>query len=94
MKALALALVLLAGGLTLSACETITVQGVTERAVATKDIATATLNAVCDRPEDDAVRVDIRNALSKISDVDSRKICTEGLDKYLTDVVSTRIETK
>lgn len=94
MKILALSLVVMVAALTLSACETVTVQGVTERAIATKDIASATLNAICARPEDDVVRVDIREALAKISDVDSRTICTEGLDKYLTNVVTTRIEKK
>ena len=92
MKGLVVSLALVAGVLTLSACEGLTVQGGVERAVATKDIALATLNAICARPEDDVVRTDIRKALVKVSPVDSRKICSEGLDVYLTEVVTRRLQ--
>lgn len=91
MKALLTFGIVAISALALSACD-FTLQGATERAVATKDIAKATLDAICARPEDDVVRVDIREALQKISDVDSRMICTEGLDKYLTSVVTDRID--
>jgi hypothetical protein len=83
-------LVAVSSVLALTACETTNFQDVTERAIATKEIATATLNAICSRPDNDVVRTDIRKALSKVSDVDSRKICVQGLDSYLTAVVAGR----
>lgn len=92
MKALIAVAAVVGGALFLSACENVTVQGVTERAIATKEIATATIDAICARPENDVLRQDIRTALAKISDVDSRSICTDGLDKYLTNVVSGRLQ--
>ena len=89
----ALAVLAVAGvALAVTACENVTVQSVTERAIATKEIATATINAICERPEGDVIRTDIRTALSQVSSVDSRTICTDGLEVYLSRVVSERTQ--
>lgn len=90
MKNFIIAAALIGTALSVTACENFTLEGATERVIATKEIAVATINTICTRPEDDVVRVDIRKALAKISSVDSRKICTEGLDVYLSEVVSGR----
>jgi hypothetical protein len=90
MKALS-TFVLLSGLLLVSACQSTDLNSITERAIVVKDVATATIDAVCKEPENNAARVDIRVQLAKISSVDSRLICTEGLDAYLTKVVSERL---
>lgn len=93
MKNLFIAAIFALAALSVTACSGITVQGVSERVIATKEIASVTINAICKRPEDDVIRVDIRNALKKVGNgVDSRKICTEGLDVYLTEVVNSRLQ--
>ena len=93
MRGLLIAATLIASAVVLSACENVTIQSATERAIAVKEIAKVTIDAICERPEDDVIRVDIRKALAKLSPVDSREICTDGLDVYLTDVVNKRVRT-